>query len=259
MDQLLFAVYSKDLRDYRRRAEALHCGLELHIFSEPSILAGDLQETLSSYKRQLKGFSGLIGLHGAFYDLAPSSLDPEIVAVARRRFRQSLDIAQELQARYVVFHANYMGGLRVVNYRQTWLEREIAFWADFAEEAAAYDQTILLENMWAEDPHLLADILQAVGRDNLRACFDVAHATLFSDCPIRDWLRVLEPYLYCCHMNNNDGELDLHWPLNRGVVDYKQVLDAVRRLNPPPLITLEMQSWESIIASLSYFDLGQPA
>jgi sugar phosphate isomerase/epimerase len=259
MDQLLFAVYSKDLREYRRRAETLQCGLELHIFSEPSILTGDLEETLNSYKRQLKGFSGPIGLHGAFYDMVPASLDPEIVAVARRRFRQSLDIAEELGARYVVFHDNYMGGWRLVNYRHGWIERQIAFWVEFSEEIASYGQTVLLENMWADDPHLLADVLQAVGCENLRACLDVAHATLYSSRPIADWLRVLEPYIYCCHMNNNDGELDLHWPLNKGVIDYKQVLEALRRLSPSPLMSLEMQSWESIASSLSYFNLSEPA
>ncbi len=259
MDQLLFAVYSKDLRDYRRRAEALRCGLELHIFSEPSILTGSLEETISAYKRQLKGFAGPIGLHGAFYDLMPASLDPEIIAVTRRRFRQSLEIAEQVQARYVIFHANYLGGLRLPNYRHGWLERQIDFWIQFTEEAAAHDQIILMENVWADDPQLLAEIMQAVERDNFKVCLDIAHVALHSSHALSEWLRVLGPYIYCCHMNNNDGELDLHWPLNRGVIDYELALAALRTLPLAPLMTLEMSSWESITASLSYFNLSDPA
>lgn len=259
MDQVLLATYTRDLHDQLRRAEIHGCGLELHIFSEPAVLAGELEPILDSYKRQLKGFSGLIGFHGAFYDMVPASLDPEVVAVTRRRFRQSLDIADELGARYIVFHANYMGGLKLANYRRGWHERQVAFWSSFADEAIAYDQTILLENMWADDPYLIADVLRDVNRENLRACLDVAHATLFSDRPLTDWLRILAPYLRCCHMNNNDGRLDLHWPLNRGVIDYQQVLAAVRALPVIPTMTLELQDWESIAASLPFFKLAQPA
>jgi len=257
MDQILFAVYDRDVRAYRRRAEELHCGLELHIFSEPAVLSGELEPLLRSYKRQLNGFQGQLGLHGAFYDMVSASVDPEIVAVSRKRFRQNLRIAAELGASYVVFHANYMGGLKLANYRAGWHQRQVDFWGAFAGEAEPLGLTLLLENMWAGDPHVIGDVLSDVNRPNFRACFDIAHAALYSERSFAEWLRVLAPFLYCCHLNNHDGLLDQHWPLKRGVIDYMRVLPTLRALSAPPLFTLELPNWESIAASLALFSMDE--
>lgn len=259
MDQTLFATYTaEDLVAYRLRAEALQCGLELHTFISPSVLEHDTTALLETHRQALAGFSGPLGFHGAFFDMVSASIDPGIVALTRRRYLRNLEIASALGGDYLVFHANYMGAFKLCNYRAGWHQRQVAFWRDFMRAAEEYDVVILLENMWADEPDIIGDILDAVDHPMFRACFDVAHATLFSERPPGEWIDALAPYLHCCHLNNHDGQMDRHWPLGTGLVDYVDVLAKIRTLPEPPLLTLELPNLETIEASLGFLDLPVP-
>lgn len=257
MDQLLFATYSlSDLVTYRQWAEQLGCGLELHTFVDPILLSGDVSGMVAAHRRLLAGFQGPIGFHGAFYDMMSGSLDPGIVALTRERYRQNLAVAEALQGTYLVFHANYMGGFKLRDYRRGWHERQIDFWDSFAREAENSGLCILLENMWADDPEIVADILRAIDRPNLLACLDISHVPLYSTHSIDAWIDALEPWLFCCHLNNTNGEQDLHWSLRQGIIKYAPIVEKLRRLAEPPYMTLEMPDWETISESLSYFELA---
>jgi sugar phosphate isomerase/epimerase len=131
----------------------------------------------------------------------------------------------------------------------------VDFWGRFVEEAEVVGIQLLLENLWEDEPALIAEILAEVNHPCLRACLDVAHATLFSPAPVSRWIEAIAPYLYCCHLNNNDGEMDLHWPLSQGVIDYAPILAELRRRQPAPLLTLEMPSRERMVASLPLLEL----
>jgi sugar phosphate isomerase/epimerase len=255
MDQVLIATDTNDVLAYRHWAEQVDMGLELQAFTDPELLANNWHEILREHQRQLAGFRGCLGLHGAFYDLLSASLDPGVVELTRRRYRQNLHAAQVLGARYVVFHANYMGILKLPDYQPGWHRRQVDFWSHFAEEAAATGIYLLLENMWEDDPTIITDVLAEVNSPNLRACLDVAHAALYSRIPILEWIETFAPYLHCCHLNNHDGRLDLHWPLGQGIIDYEPVLASLRRLPNPPLLTLEMSSRTFLEASLAYLQL----
>jgi sugar phosphate isomerase/epimerase len=184
------------------------------------------------------------------------SVDPDIVELTRRRYRQNVAIAAGLRGRYVVFHANYMGSFKLSNYRPGWHQRQVDFWRSFVKEVEDEDIYILLENMWADDPTIIADILAEVDHPQLRACLDISHAVLYSDIPPQRWIEVLQPYLYCCHLNNTDGHLDSHRPLHDGVIDYATILPSLRRLSSVPFLTLEMPTWHSIATSLKHFRLN---
>lgn len=256
MDQVLIATEYHQLAHFRRWAEEVNLGLELQAFADPIVLANDWLAVLDEHQRLLSGFSGRVGMHGAFYDMVSASLDPAIVEVTRMRYRQNLQAAATLRVNYIVFHVNYMGFLKVPNYRSGWLERQIAFWEPLAREASQLGINVLLENLWEDEPALIPDILDAVNNPCLRACLDIAHATLFSDHSIEEWLGAFAPYLHLCHLNNHDGQMDLHWPLNKGVLDYRSVLAGLRRLPSSPFFTLEMPDQERMKASLSFFDLS---
>lgn len=259
MDRILFTTYAlEDIAHYRRHAERLGAGLECHVFADPGLLNlnGQMSAAVEYYSAQLDGFSGVLGFHGAFYDMVSASVDPEVVAVTLRRYRQGLHAASQLGGEYIVFHANYMGGWKLANYREGWHQRQVEFWRPFADEAASRGVYVLLENMWAPEPGILADVIEAVGNPYLRACFDISHAALYSSVPISQWIEELAPYLYLCHLNNTDGVLDNHLPLGSGIVDYSAVLAQLRALSSPPLMTLEMTAWDIVAASLPYFDLA---
>jgi sugar phosphate isomerase/epimerase len=254
MSQMLITANGRDLPDLRSWAERNDFGLELQAFADPATLDGHLEHVLAEHHRALAGFPGMLGVHGAFYDLSSASMDTAILGITRRRYEQNLWIAAELNARYVVFHINYPNSLKVPNMRPSWHRRQVAFWASLVEDAGRLGVTMLLENSAETDPSLLADILAEIGSPWLRACLDVAHATLYSEVPLDEWVAAFEPYLYSCHLNNHDGKLDLHWPLCTGVINYRQVLPRLQGLAKPPLLTLEMASVADMEASLPCFN-----
>jgi sugar phosphate isomerase/epimerase len=255
MDQVLLATNCDDLESRRSLAEAKGLGLELQAFTIPSILANNWIEVLAEHKRLLADFSGNLAIHGAFYDMTTASYDPAIVEITKMRYEQNLHVARELDARYVVFHLNYLGLLKLPNYRVGWLQRQIDFWGSFAEEAAVAGIPIVLENSWEDDPALVVDILDEVGNPFLMACLDIAHAALYSEIPVRDWIEAFQPYLYCCHLNNHDGKLDMHWSLDQGIIDYPPILTRLRDLAHPPLLCLEMPYGQDIESSLKFLNV----
>ncbi|MDT8306694.1 MAG: sugar phosphate isomerase/epimerase family protein [Anaerolineae bacterium] len=259
MDRILFTTYSpEDIGRYRSQAEGLGAGLECHVFADPVLLSsnGSVEHTVQLLAGQLTGFAGTLGFHGAFYDMISASVDPEVVALTLRRYRQGLHITSQLGGEYIVFHANYMGGWKLANYREGWQQRQVDFWRSFAAEAASRGVYVLIENMWAPEPAILLDLLKAVDNPFMRACFDVSHAALYSPFAIGDWIETLAPYLHVCHLNNTDGVTDSHLPLGTGLIDFAEVLAQLRALPSPPLLTLEMPGWDIVSASLPFLDLA---
>ena len=259
MDRFLLTTSCTDLSAYRDCAESFRLGLELQAFAEPEALSGKWRDMLADHKRQLRGFSGDLGFHGSFYDMNSGSRDPEVVKLTQKRYRENLIAAAELKAKYVVLHLNYLGPLKLLGYHDDWNKRQMDFWCTFIDEIPRYGVQVLLENSWEDRPEIVIDVLQAVNSPYLRACLDVAHATIYSKIAFSEWLLAFEPYLECCHLNNHDGEHDLHLPLNEGVIDYNEIVTSINNLARRPYMCLELPSLTSIEASLEYLQTQELA
>jgi sugar phosphate isomerase/epimerase len=196
-------------------------------------------------------------MHGPFMDMAPGSPDRRIGQITLDRYRQAIRIAASLGVETLVFHANFIAAIRTERYRTNWHRRNVDFWGGVAEDAQAHGVKLAIENMWGYDPDIIGDVLRAIDNPALRACLDVGHAHLYSDFSLEGWLTALGSLLIHTHMNNNDGEQDLHRCLTSpaGVIDYHAVIDRMRALPAPPTITLEMDTVDDMRDSLGYFDL----
>ncbi|NLF02935.1 MAG: hypothetical protein GX601_18380, partial [Anaerolineales bacterium] len=105
METILLATHQRDIAQYCEMAEAHGAGLEIQVYGyEPDLLDDGWRELLQQQRAVLRGFTGELAVHGAFFDLAPASLDGRVSALALERCRQSLEIAMELGARRIVFH-----------------------------------------------------------------------------------------------------------------------------------------------------------
>ena len=231
-------------------------GIEVMAFAYPDLLDGDWRPVVERYKTLLQPVPGLITMHGPFMDMASGSPDQQINEVCKGRFRHALRIAHDLGAEIVVLHANFIALIHTAEYRNGWQARNVSFWEQIADYAAQLNVTVAIENMWEFDPDIIGDVLKKINHPNLRACLDIGHAHLYSKVPFGEWLDSLRDYLVHVHVNNNDGVLDIHGGLSRGVLDYQTLLGAVRSLPTPPSLTLEMDSVEDMEASLSFFELS---
>ena len=262
MEHILLGTYQRDITRHYELAQAHGVGLELQVYGyDTDLLDSGWRELLDQHKALLRGFEGDLAIHGAFIDMAPASPDRRIVAVTRERFMLNLDIAAELGARNVVFHAQFLPQVyRPVvdgpDYRYSWTEGQVEFWGPMAEEAAKRGVVIVLENMWEPEPDIIGDILDRVNSPNLGACLDVGHVRLFTDyVPLEMWIERLSHRLVHCHMNNHRGSYDEHLSLDfcGGVIDYKRdVLPLLRALPNQPSLVLEMDDLEYLECSLRY-------
>jgi sugar phosphate isomerase/epimerase len=257
MDRALISVeHFSDLPQYLPLATRHNLGLELQEFSEPGVLDGDWRGLLDQYRQALAGFTGLLSMHGAYIDLVSGSPDMRLVALTRERYVHNLEIGRELNVKYIDFHANYLPLVDHPNYFPGWVERQVAFWAPMAEQAERYDIVLLLENMWEPDPTIINRILERIPSPYLKACLDVGHAALYSRLPLSAWINALGDNLVYTHLHNNHGDTDVHLAFGDGVIDFPEILNALRVRSRPPFFSLELPNLESIKASLPYLQLA---
>ncbi|MFN8528484.1 MAG: TIM barrel protein [Anaerolineae bacterium] len=254
VDRVLLSAGRKNIEACLDLANEYGLGIELMCFAYPDVLDGSWKEDLAWYQKALQGISP-VTLHGPFLDLAPGSPDARINALVRDRYHHAIDIAAELKAELIVFHANFIGSLRQDEYRTGWHARNVVFWKEIAAYADAHGINVVMENMWEFDPHIIVDLIKEVDHPRLRACLDIGHAHLFSEVPFEHWLNVITPVLKHIHLNNNDGILDVHRALPDGVLKYHDILRDIKAAVPGLTYTLEMEHVEEMRRSLSYFDV----
>ena len=257
MDTVLLACDHYNLDDCFKLAVEFGLGLEVQTFAYPTMLDEDLDERVNEYKTRLQGFDRPLAMHGAFLDMASASLDPKVVAVARERYTKNIEIAAEVGASLVVFHANYLTNIRTEPFRRAWTQRQIDFWNPMAELAANLDVRIAIENMWEYEPCIIADVLREVNSPYLVSCLDTSHAHLYGEVPFREWLDELGEFIQHIHLNNTGGVADDHRALDDGVMDYAAILPQLRALPNQVVFSLEMTSTTAMRHSLPFFDLDQ--
>ncbi len=228
--------------------------LEIGCFSLPRILDTNWQEILKDYQQKLHGFKGAISMHGPYWDLVIHSDDKKIREVTEQRIFQSLEIARELKARYIVFHGNFnplKGPLKVTeSYKLNWIERNAIFWSEVLEK---YPSTVLLENTCDFTPEMLRTLLDEVNSSRLGACLDVGHANVFSKVPVGKWIAVLGEDIRSIHAHDNKGDADSHLAPGKGTINWQEFSDLIAKYQIGPDIVFEVETLEATIQSLKYF------
>ena len=226
-------------------------GLEIDFFSLPENLhESRLPAHLSEYKAMLADFEGIRSIHAPFYEIYPVSREPLVEEVARKRCWQALDIAQELGAKHLVFHANYKPSQRP-DFLAFWQGRQIAFWQKLSEELEKRGLYGYLENTQEETPAYLLPIVQQINSPNLRLCYDTGHSHCFTRAKIapRYWVETYGDYLGYVHLHANHGQHDEHLCYTRGEIDFGGFFEALKALSQPPLLVIEVKTMACVEAS----------
>ena len=88
-------------------------------------------------------------LHGAFIDLVVQSTDSLIRDASRKRVYQSMEIAQALGVRGVVFHTGLIPNYKDESYMKSWRDGCVRFWRKVLEDFP--EQSVYIENMFDMD------------------------------------------------------------------------------------------------------------
>ncbi|MDD6071635.1 MAG: sugar phosphate isomerase/epimerase [Clostridiales bacterium] len=226
---------------------------EYNDFWMPAILDDrQKQEEIIEYYAKYRTDFSKDTMHGAFLDVCIHSEDPLIREVSVKRVRQSLDIAERMGLRGVVFHTGILAGCRTSGYLEHWKRANAEFFTQIAEEYPK--QQIFMENMFDEQPAELAELGEMMrGVDNFGICLDYAHSVL-SNSPEEEWIKILAPYIRHMHINDNDLYRDLHQPVGDGMIDWKSFVKLIQQYQIDPTVLVEVKGYEGQKKSLEYFE-----
>jgi len=190
-------------------------------------------------------------IHGPFQDLAPGALDDVILGASRRRLRQAWRWLPTFRPAAVVCHLGY----EARHYRwdqENWLNRVAATFRELGDLARPLGVLVMVENVYEEDPELIKEALERIGRQNVRLCLDVGHLNAFGGGDFPGWLDTLWPLVGQLHVHDNQGAQDDHQALGSGTVPLEFVLTFLAERRVQPLITLEPHQEGSLAPSLEY-------
>lgn len=212
-------------------------GVEVQDFLEPATLDDACDTALHAWAKLLPEDLPR-SVHGPFLDLAPASPDPRIAAVTELRYRQAIAAAGRLNADHLILHGQLFphlirlsgGGL---------VRRQVPWWGPLLDLAEATGVTVVLENVFDEDPEPLCSLVEAVDRPALGLCLDVGHALAAGGAPPAAWIRRAGARLSYIHLH---GTRTIGGPHEPPPDDLVRVVGTLLRESPAdPVVTLEYE------------------
>ncbi len=225
--------------------------LEIASFAYSRVLDTNWQGILKDHQQKLRGFTGVISLHGEIMELVVHSRDKKIREVAKDRIFQNLEIARALNAKYIVFHGNFNPLIRHEGYKKNWIKQNASFWSEVLDK---YRIVVLLENLFESTPEAFKRLLDQVESPRLGICLDTGHANIFSKASLEEWLAVLDGDIAYVHVNDNKGDDDLELAPGEGDIDWRKFSDLLEKYRIAPEIVFEVGTLEKTIQSLEYFE-----
>ena len=191
-------------------------------------------------------------VHGVFFDIAPTSMDPIIKSHSLGLMNQSMSIAKRLGCIGVVFHTSLISGLKLKSYQNGWL---LGMETVFRELCKKYPMlTIYLENTTEQEPTLFIALIKRM-KDvpNFKLCLDYAHANLTTT-SLEVWCKEFSSYIGHIHLNDNDGIEDLHLACGTGTMDYSKFMQLSNQYFKDSPILLEVSGNAKAKQSLQYMN-----
>ncbi len=231
-------------------AKEYDLGFEVNDFYMPALQREPERKAAMLAKYKENALPQLLTMHGNFHDVLVFSEDDEIRRISEKRAEESICTARELGAGAVIFHSNINPALTGEAYRQRWVEANLIFWGRMCEKYP--DINIYLENMFDRRPDELKELCDRMqGVSNFGIAFDYAHASLYGT-DIEYWAKSLSVYIRHVHINDNDGENDLHFAVGEGVIDWKQFEELQKNYFKDATILIETNETDAQRKSLEY-------
>lgn len=220
--------------------------VNLEIYFSSAVLDSVSSKKIDEVRAALEHKPSL-SIHAPFMDLSPGAVDSLVRESTLRRFGQTLDIAEILGPKAIVFHSGYEKWKYALN-MDIWLEKSLMTWQPLNARAASIGVKIAIENIFEDEPSNLKLLMEEMNSANFGICFDTGHFNLFSKEPLEFWMSSLKPYLIELHLHDNDRSSDQHLPVGDGTFDFKDFFGLLG--NAECIHTLEAHSTQSVLKSM---------
>ena len=216
-------------------AEKYGAGIEIAEFCTAYNMDTYFEETDKIVREKMKHADRFV-FHAPFNELCPAAIDPLVVEVTKKRYKQAVETSLKYGIKRMVFHSGYTP---LIYYKSWFIDRSIEFWQDFLKDAPE-DMTFCYENVMEDSPDMPFEIVSAVNDPRLGLCLDIGHATtMVSDVPAYKWVEKYGKLMNHLHLHSNVGKMDDHAPLGTGIIDAKQIMDLILETAPDATLTVE--------------------
>ncbi len=223
--------------DAPETAEAYGIGLELAEYCTAYNMDTEFDKTDALVREKMKS-AGRFILHAPFNELCPSAIDPLVLDVAKKRYKQAYDLARHYGVNRMVVHSGFVP---FVYFPEYFTSRSIDFWCEFLADKPD-DFTIVMENVLSDAPGMLVDIVKGVNDPRFRLCLDIGHANITKKgLTMMEWTETVLPYLGHVHLHNNNGWPDSHNALDDGEMDIEAMIKIIVEGQPDATLTLEVR------------------
>lgn len=249
------------LAEYRDWLLDAQRDLEIQDPSLPAVLDGDWRPRVRQARDMLDGYTGRLGMHGPFDGLPLLSRDPKVRQVVSDRLCQALEFGAELGTTHMVIHSPFLsfGHPQVVHGPTTRREEETALVHDVLSRPLEMAQqsgcTLVMENIVDTNPEPLRALVQSFESAHVRMSLDTGHAFIthrIGGPPPDQWVRADGPLLGHVHLQDTDGNLDRHWCIGDGVINWYALFEALGELDHAPRLILELRDKSHIRRAAEY-------
>ncbi len=227
MKRFLIVSKTDQLEEYMQISKEYDVSFEINDFFNAKLLNNQtkLEMIINTYIKQ--GIPKNSTMHGAFLDLAIFSTDDKIREISEFRMKQSMEIANKLGVKGVVFHANYNPNIPGEDYKKNLINVTAIYLSKLLKQYPHID--IYLENMFETTPDVFKEISEQLkDYPNYGICLDWAHLNVYGNSN-ETWIDELHPYVKHLHINDNDLVNDLHLPVGNGKINWEQFFEYYNR------------------------------
>lgn len=235
-------------------ASELNCGIEISRFGRLVDIENNFEKNKVEYKAILADFDNEVTLHGFFSNLNIAAKDPLISEISKKRYFQSLELAQEFDVSTVVFHTCYNNLLKHKQYQEMFFLKNIEFFRDFVKNFERLGIMLTIENVHEPNPDFIRNLVAAINSPYFGSTIDIGHCNLHSDMLPSDWIKEYGIMLKHMHFHNNFKDEDSHSSLLEGSINIKEVLLTLKNMHLYPKITFEIFDEKALYDSINYFN-----
>ncbi len=197
-----------------------------------------VRELLKNYKLDVVG-------HTAWY-LPIGSPSKSFRDLAVSEIIKCFEVFSKLNVQYVTVHSNWPFMLYSI---KEGIKFQVETLKKLVREAKSYNIEILYEPIDTQKDNIknISEILKRV--PELYMHIDIGHANLYGRKP-EEFIRKFHKKLKHIHLNDNDGNRDLHLPMGTGNVDWENLIKVLKK-HYNGTITLEIFSQDRDYVLLS--------
>lgn len=239
-------IYVSDLIFYKKTKEEIIKILKenkiknLELFIEPldKEYTEKMGYVLDNYTLESLSF------HGPFRRCNLAVITDESWKNTIESYQKSFKIAKNYKPNFMVLHSNeWIPNNKITKELKENILNKIDYLVKLGKE---YEIDVVIENVGIKRNMVFSqkEYEDIILEKNYKSLIDIGHAYL-NEWNIETLIKRLSKNILGYHFHNNDGNSDQHRPITKGKIDYKQILEWVKKYTPDAEIVLEYDFTEN--------------